>query len=781
MASLKTTLMKGTGATNVLGRTTEEDLQKLAKTTGQPVPPTDPGGATQIGATPKQADMAGSSANLKSTLQLAASGGEAPTSLRDTLRQEQARKQLTAAEQQQKELQAKMQTGAAQLTAEAAGAAVQGAFTGLTPEEAKLKLSSDYTWLEENADEKQKDAVARLMISESSQGITSSDWNDILKIKGQDGKPLVTFEDFTKDKSEAVDKVKSIFGDENAQVSQAAAEKVIDFDDFGLEEIYVDENGEVDTEAINELSQSLGLTPEDLSKMNMNQIQEKMNEVVEEEYSKTADLFEQASDENLSPAERAEARKLAKDMGATGIASMELTDVDKLSDTVAESDTIMVGDKEMLVEDVLNDEQISGLVSNYLEEGEDGPASKELEAMGDLKKFVDDHKGAFSKLVSQVDSSVKNYADIQSHNYNQANSLKNYISSDAVQAFLDDPDNQAFTSLSDSKKNIPLLERHDIAGGLKHLKNTDLQISFALADNLPEDIPEGGMTKFIESSNFNEDMKLYSGPTPRTGANDLLGMNDQDISKFEDALSLAKIGILPIDSGANKAMGILFKDGKFNQDWKAKAMDMTSQGIGDLGRGGRNLTRKDFEVLKNPSTFISGVGRDILEAGGITKEGQINSQGVEKMPDDVLEKYATEKPSAFVNFEEVKQRFKPSSDSQVNTWLSEATGGEVPDMASMDSWTSTEALEGEIQSYGQGGLAPPGALSAGKHRLSKAKAAYRKLSEFVPGMSPLRKKFAEEYKSRLNSAIKNLHASILTHEYEYDRHRDKVLKEGGYG
>ena len=58
---------------------------------------------------------------------------------------------------------------------------------------------------------------------------------------------------------------------------------------------------------------------------------------------------------------------VAKDMGATGIASMELSDVDKLADQMIEADTVMVGDEPMAVEDILKDENISALVMGHLQ------------------------------------------------------------------------------------------------------------------------------------------------------------------------------------------------------------------------------------------------------------------------------------------------------------------------------------------------------------------------------------------------------------------------------
>jgi hypothetical protein len=686
MANLKTTL-----ANDKLGKTSTEELDKLAEKAGVPTP-TSPTLAATLGATPDQAKMAGSSANLKKTLTTAApEEGAAPTSLRDTLRHEQARRQLTTAEKMQQEMQTKMQQGGQQFTAERAAEGVQGAFSGLTPEAAALKLQEEYSWVGDNNDKAQQDALTKLLTT------GAVDTNTLASINGPDGKPIVKW---GQSSEELTNNIKAMFGDPAAQIEAASQEAVIDYDEFGIRDIYTGDQAE---QEIAELAESLDMTPEDLDGMNMTQIQDAMNRVVQEEYSRTENLFEQATDENLSPAERAEARKMAKDMGATGIASMELSDVDELADQVLEADTIDIGEQTMTVEDVLSDDYISGVVANYL--SGDPNAKKELESMGELKSFVDTNKSAFDKLTDSVDQSARDWADIQSTNKQEADQLASLFGSEDI---LQEAGLENLTGFSDEKKEVALLDHADAMNVVSGLDNKQLATQLALYDdatlnNIFANTTPVQQKEFIDSNNF-------SGQLTSAGEGDAAlervfpGKTDaikKAVQQMPMVKQLADLGLMELSPANQQAMQVFGSDGHVASNWTNNANSLTAQHMDRDTLSRDNLTPDKLMKGMSINTAGNSVAEKLINSGGVS-DGKISSHGVNQLSFDEIDNIWNTNAEAFSDKNYVASKFEDEviNSGRANQEIEKAFAGTgVFDKQGAEEWLDPSKVTADLTNF----------------------------------------------------------------------------------
>lgn len=171
-----------------------------------------------------------------------------------------------------------------------------------------------------------------------------------------------------------------------------------------------------------ELAGALGIDEQALTGMSIPDLIKQINQVVQTEFQTTSALQSKANDLRLGAAERAEARKQLRDMGAIGVTSAE-SDIDKLADQIADADQVEFMGKKVAVGDLLGNEYMSGVVANYLDGLDDTTGipnsefSKELEkTQPELVSFIKKNKTALDAAKSQISSSVKALADQQVKN-----------------------------------------------------------------------------------------------------------------------------------------------------------------------------------------------------------------------------------------------------------------------------------------------------------------------------------------------------------------------------
>jgi hypothetical protein len=175
---------------------------------------------------------------------------------------------------------------------------------------------------------------------------------------------------------------------------------------------------------INELAGALETDVNTVTSMSIPQLIDKINQLTQTEFSKVSALEARSNDPRLGAAERAEARKQLRDMGAIGVRSAE-TDVDKLADQIANADKVEFMGKEMPIDELLSSKYMSGVVAQYLD-GLDPTTgnptsefSKELaEKQPKLVEFIKKNQTVLQAVADKIDKGAKDFAALQVSNAN---------------------------------------------------------------------------------------------------------------------------------------------------------------------------------------------------------------------------------------------------------------------------------------------------------------------------------------------------------------------------
>ena len=339
------------------GGLAQASTEELAAQTKLPAQPITPVGGAGIGANPDQAKMMGASAQKASALRASLQGGE---DLQTRLRQEQARTQQTSAEKaevaksQAAQPLGDLQSRVQQIVDSKLQAGAQAA--GKTLNTANLNTSNI-------SDPETKALLDKLKASPNDQAVIAQ-----LSNKLHPGENKVITQD----------DLNALVGSSNAAVGQQVASATADT--IKAADLPVDVQESVrkfipDADIAN-------MTLEDLQREIQSEIDTEMQQVSKEE-AKLADPY-------IGAAERAEARKNLRDMGATGVAAAE-SEAEKLADKIVNADTIKFNGQDVQVKDLLADDHIAGLVANYLADP-NSEASKQLianepELVGLVKQF----------------------------------------------------------------------------------------------------------------------------------------------------------------------------------------------------------------------------------------------------------------------------------------------------------------------------------------------------------------------------------------------------------
>lgn len=379
MASVRELLQKSAGkqtrktvvdpTTGQLVEAPEQDIQQLATQAGLPTTPTSPASQALLGATPDQTKMAGTPAQKSSSLRM--STGAQPD-LQTTLRQQQVRTQKTASEEAETQ-KAQQLAGLGDLqgrvqnlirtsvvpTQQVAGLGTVDAssISGITPENAAATTAALQAYTDSGDINQLAEAsrlLGRVVQPEEVAGILQ----DPSKILG-------------------------------AAVATATPDQltVQQLRDQGLS--YSDR----------ELADLLGMPAQDVAGMSLQQLQDAVQQATTQEFQQVEEVRRQATNPNLGPAERAAARDQLREASGTGMASTE-EDVRKLEESVASADQVEFGGQEYSVEELLQDDHISDLISEYLDAPEDS----------DIRKHFDESEPALAEYIRQNETALSDAA-----------------------------------------------------------------------------------------------------------------------------------------------------------------------------------------------------------------------------------------------------------------------------------------------------------------------------------------------------------------------------------
>lgn len=415
MANLLDTIKTGS---NSLAKQSQEETQQLAKKAGQIVPPMDPAAAVSLGATPMQAAMTGSSANIGSIAKNNAALAEPGKSV---ARQGQSQVGQKSERQSERTFTGQRAANSAELAKQELankvsglrflGAGVQNAFdsalasgqsaneTVLTPEKSFINTNPALS-SKTPAEKTEAEAIIRRI------GEGTANNSDLLRVGSLMGienqSQLATLTDSIR---------KKMFDSAEAQTGTITAGGIkdkISFSDIdkksmqaaGLDEIALANELNID---INQLA---AMTPEQLSSS--------LRAVTESRYNRTIALQDILRDPLASNEERLAASKGLQELGASGISSTERKQA-TTSNLVDAGAFVTTPTGEILTaEEALSDDSIKVLAGNALM---DPAKMAELEAKSPaLADFIKKNAAVVQEAFDTMDTDVKTFESLQNEN-----------------------------------------------------------------------------------------------------------------------------------------------------------------------------------------------------------------------------------------------------------------------------------------------------------------------------------------------------------------------------
>lgn len=388
----KTTLR---GSDGQLQTTNRNELNQLSADRGLAGAPTSPLAAQLLGANPDAAKMAGTPQQKAKALNPLI---DPNSNLQTVQRRQQARTQATAAEQFSYEKSETLQQ------AGAIGDSVYNLVSSYLPQQAEatqntnsayeVALSDDIASQLDDATRQELEQLALNPTQEAAAALAPK--LEALGITGAAANPLNYIN--VKDSGQSV------------------ADAVLDYDQVTVGELYA--NADLASEiglSQQEFTDLLGVDSTELQNMTVTELQERIEQVEQEEFNKIEDLRSIATSSDSSVSERQQARELLRDSGAVGTVASE-ENVNKLVQEISDANTIQFGDEVYTVEEFLGDENISGLVSEYLASSDEDKASITERFGADFTNFINSHQTLLEEAADSLETSNSNLIEIQDQN-----------------------------------------------------------------------------------------------------------------------------------------------------------------------------------------------------------------------------------------------------------------------------------------------------------------------------------------------------------------------------
>lgn len=396
-AAAKSLVRKGSG------QLVQQTSQDLAETAGLPAQPLTPAGIASIGGSPDQAKMAGTPAQKDAALQESATG-----TLQEAMRRKQARTAATGTEEAGKKkaedlgglrdfgdsaqklidaatsgVSGSVSSGAAYVSSTASALGVGDPTTGKQVD----ALFSQYKGLPANSPER---------TTKLAEIATAAD----LSIEGAE-KALNNLAASTESQQKAVGSAAAAGIQDTASVSDLITKGGLGYNTA-------------------QLAGLLGIDEKLVASMSLSDFQKQITAMEQAEYSQADALRQQLASPATGPAEREAARQALQDMGGTGTAAAE-QNVGNIEQAVAEGGTVDFGGQSYKVEDLLRDETISNIVTDFFTNP--NTAATLRREQPEFAKWLDTNATTLSKAVESLRGESKSVVATAQANKATVNSL----------------------------------------------------------------------------------------------------------------------------------------------------------------------------------------------------------------------------------------------------------------------------------------------------------------------------------------------------------------------
>jgi hypothetical protein len=224
-----------------------------------------------------------------------------------------------------------------------------------------------------------------------------------------------------------------------------------------------------------EVAELLGMDAASLGQLSVQELINSVNSQIEQEFTQVNDLQQQANDPFLGATERAEARKRLRESGAVGVRSAE-SDIDKMADEIADANTVEFMGEELQIEELLDNDYVSGLAANYFDDPQFAKQLREEEP--GLVKFITNHENLLKEAAADIGAGVKEFSKLQQDNLNLGKVVGGQrLSEDVMKSIF--PNYGEITTERYNKNASPLLSylgdprttAHDQTEAVKNINN----------------------------------------------------------------------------------------------------------------------------------------------------------------------------------------------------------------------------------------------------------------------------------------------------------------------
>lgn len=392
---------------NGLAQTSQEEIdnltgpkpvQQLAGQAGLASPPTDPASTAAIGGTPDQQKMAGTPAQVNAAVRIS---NDRNASLSDQERRNQSDRSLTsqeqAGQQKSKDLQDLGQLGdrvnsfIVGQRSKLAAATVPATNLAVAPGANISGLPSDPTALSSL-----KDAAKALLSN-------PSDANAMLAVNQALGRDVNT--------TVSPAEISQLYQSSADAIAKSGADSVVN-------SLTVDGLVAAGTFPYTQqqLATLLNVPADQIGHMDVNQFKQQLDLVASQEYAATSHLDQQATNNLAGGAEQQFAHQQAKENSRVGLRSTE-QDMANLDQQISNADQVSFGGKTYAVGDLLKDDTISGIISDYVNSADGSPERTNLEQTEpELVNFINNNKAVLDDAVKSIGQGAEAFSATQDFN-----------------------------------------------------------------------------------------------------------------------------------------------------------------------------------------------------------------------------------------------------------------------------------------------------------------------------------------------------------------------------
>jgi hypothetical protein len=164
------------------------------------------------------------------------------------------------------------------------------------------------------------------------------------------------------------------------------------------------------------LANLLGVTPEEVQGYSLTDLQNKINQVTSQEFTKSQQLEKQSVSPTTGIAERGLAREAGRELATTGVRASE-ADMQRLADEVSTANQVSFMGQSKPVTDWLADDEISAMVKEVVESPANSPLRKQMQMESpDFYNFITNNETALKDAASKLDTSTSQFKQIQDTN-----------------------------------------------------------------------------------------------------------------------------------------------------------------------------------------------------------------------------------------------------------------------------------------------------------------------------------------------------------------------------